>query len=457
MVDLVIENGTVVIPRRGSSLQEVAVQGGRVVGLHAPGTAPPATRVIDARGLHVLPGAIDAHIHLGGYQDLAFDVEHGTRYAARGGVTCLVNYFKGTASFHDVVPGYIETFERLSLIDAAFHLQFLADIQLQELESYVREYGVTSYKINLFWKNKTRAVFGSDRNIDNGWMMAILEKMARIDPDKLVLNVHCENMEIRDQRIRELKPYTEDSLRFLERLSPRYAETDSLLSAVLLSRATGGRVFLVHLNTLTSVEALREFPWAWSERVTTETCPHYLYYHVDSPVGLRATVSPPLRYPEDNAALWDGLRDGVIDSVGSDANPIMLKTKLGNDFWTNKPGFDGVGMLLPLMLHGGYHSGRMPLERAVEVLTEAPARAFGLYPRKGTIQVGADADFAIVDLNREQVVGPELLEPNCDFNIYEGLSLKGWPVYTISRGEVIFEQGKVVGRPGHGRYLARSV
>ena len=174
MVDMAIVNGTVVVPGEEPRLAELAIDDGKVSAIHPAGTQVPADERIDASGLHVLPGAIDPHIHLGGYQDLAIDTEPGTGLAALGGVTTLVNYFKATGSYLDLVPKYIKTYEDGAHVDSAFHLQLLTEPHLDQLAETTNRFGITSYKINLAWKGREKAVFDSDRPIDNGWVWSVI-------------------------------------------------------------------------------------------------------------------------------------------------------------------------------------------------------------------------------------------------------------------------------------------
>ncbi len=413
--------------------------------------------MIDADGLHVMPGAIDAHIHLGQYHPLSVDAAPGTALAALGGVTSLVNYFKSTESYLDAVPELIETFENHALIDAAFHLQLLTERQLEELAETVTRFGITSYKINLAWKGREQQVFASDRPIDNGWIWSVMKELRELG-DEMVLNIHSENAELKNEARRRVDEGLEPGLEFYEKLAPDLCETDSVMSAMMLARQTGVRTYLVHLTSALSTEALR-LSWASeNDRLYGETCIHYLTHTVDNAAGLLATVSPPIRFDADREALWQALADGRLQAVGSDSNPIMRAEKLGDgDFWSIKPGFDCVGLVLPTMLSGGYHDRGMSLSRIAEVVSLNPARIFGLYPRKGTIAVGSDADLALVDLDQRHVVGPEMTGPHSDFSIYDRMAFRGWPQMTISRGEIIARNGEIVTAPGRGRYLRREV
>lgn len=457
MVDLVIVNGTVVVPGEKPRKADLSITAGKISGIHDAGSAPASNNEIDASGLHVLPGAIDPHIHLGGYQPLKVDTEPGTALAALGGVTTLVNYFKATGSYLELVPQYIETFERGSHIDSAFHLQLLTEPHLAELAETTKQFGITSYKINLAWKGREKAVFDSDRPVDNGWVWSVMEAMRDIDPEAMVLNIHCENQELKNEAKARIEDEMEPNLAFYERLAPDFSETDSVLSMMLLARATGVTTYLVHLSARLTTEALK-LDWASNPRLIGETCSHYLMHTAEGGPGLLATVSPPIRHQEDQDALWEALADGRIETVGSDSNPIMRDVKMGDGgFWAVKPGFDGVGLIVPSLLTGGYHQRKLPLGRIAQIMAESPAKIFGLYPQKGTIRAGSDADLVLVDLEAEHTVADEAKAAHSDFSIFEGMTFKGWPVMTISRGELIAREGRILSKPGRGRYLARSI
>jgi dihydroorotase-like cyclic amidohydrolase len=456
MTDLVIINGAVVVPGADPAPIDIGVTDGRISQLGDPGSIDDAGQVIDATGLHVFPGAIDPHIHLGGYQPLETDTEPGTRLAALGGVTSLVNYFKATGSYLELVPKYIETYERESHIDAAFHLQLLTEPHLLELETTTRRFGITSYKINLAWKGREKAVFDSDRPVDNGWVWSVMEAMKEIAPNKMVLNIHCENQELKNEAKQRIAHDMSPDLDFYERLAPDFSETDSVLSMMLLSRVTGVTTYLVHLSSRLSMEALT-LPWASGQQLLGETCPHYLMHTIDSPAGLEMTVSPPVRHQEDQDSLWEALADGRLSTVGSDSNPILRETKMGDgEFWSVKPGFDSVGLILPSLLDGGYHRRGIGLGRIAEIMAEKPAKIFGLYPQKGTIARGSDADLVLVDLEKSTTVGPDATAEHSDFSIFAGMTLRGWPVATISRGELIAQNGRMLSEPGRGQYLRRE-
>jgi dihydropyrimidinase len=192
------------------------------------------------------------------------------------------------------------------------------------------------------------------------------------------------------------------------------------------------------------------------EKVFVETCPHYLTHTEDSDLLGMGKANPPFRSADDVAAMWEGLQDGSIDVVASDHCPRKRATK-EKPLWLASQGFPGTATILPVLLHEGYHKGRLSLRRIAEVLTKAPAKIFNVAPLKGSLDIGSDADITLVNLNLSRVVNPAELGSYSDYSLYEGQNLKGWPVQTIVRGNTVMSNGKMVGQPGYGNYIFRSL
>jgi dihydropyrimidinase len=187
-------------------------------------------------------------------------------------------------------------------------------------------------------------------------------------------------------------------------------------------------------------------------KIFVETCPQYLTLTKDSPLGSLGKVNPPLRSSEDTEALWRGISEGLVDTIGTDHCPNPRETKTG-DIWNARPGFPGSATMLPVLLSEGVNKKRVSLERVAEVTSFNTAKIFNLFPRKGTIQVGSDADLCIVDLNLSKIVEAKMLQSQSDFSLYEGWDLKGWPTLTMVRGKIVMKDGGIVGPKGHGRYI----
>lgn len=452
MYDLIIRNGQVVLPNDGVYAADVAVKDGRIAALLASGSTAAAAEVIEAKGLHIFPGLIDPHIHPGVYKPLAEDYPELTRFAARGGVTTLQHMLRGAGEFEEVIPEQIKTMEALGVVDFSFNPAPLTTSQVAAIPHLVAEYGITSFKFYAGYKGVEASRFGTDRVLDDGFGAEIMETMAKTGADP-VLMIHCENMDlaywVRDQVDRSF----EQSLRHFEAQSPVIAETEFVSRMFLLGKHYGVRTYAVHVSAGTTAQLAGALPWFDPDRTIMETCPHYLVLDKEAKAGLGAVVKPPLRDAGEQPGLWDGIRSGLIRTIGSDncANPLALKTDIRNC----KLGFGEVGFTLPVLLSEGYHKRRIPLERIAAVTSANVAAVMGWLPRKGSLHVGADADFVLVDLEREQQVDSRRWKENEDGSVYEGMTLKGWPVLTVSRGEIIVRDEEYVGRPGRGRFVRR--
>ncbi len=458
-VDLVIRGGRVVFPD-GVVQADVAASDGRIAAIGAPGSIGGAGRVIEADGLHVFPGIVDPHVHLQTFQD-PFDVnvETETRNAAIGGVTTMIptllNREDASVSFLDYFPWAKRAVEERSLIDAAFGAVIGTSKQIEELPRMARECGICSYKFYMAYTKDEAAVFGI-LAVDDAQFLDGLRTVREIGRPAMAM-VHAENMSI----IHNLKArYIEagrDDLKAWTDARPDLAEEEATRRAIWYCKETGSRLYIVHMTIGRGVQWVRDAQAAGVD-VIAETCPHYLVLskYDNDKVGSLGKVNPPLRDEQSQRLLWEGLRDGTVTCLGSDHSTVVPKAdKVNTSIWDAVPGFPGMGMLLPIMLSEGYHRGRISLEQLAGVLCRNNAQVYGIYPRKGAIRVGSDADFALVDLERERVVTPDYMQSAADWGLYDGWNLKGWPVATIVRGEVVMRDGQIAGSPAHGTYVAR--
>ncbi len=457
-LDSLIHGGHVVFPGRNVRKANIGVRAGKIAGIYDASEMPDAARMLDVQGYYVFPGVIDAHEHLGIYnsreQDFIDTKEH-----AIGGVTTVVNYDRQPVSYHELFPKLKECGEQHSYIDFAYSLGILTEQHIDELEQYVDRYGLTSFK---FFRNYERQL--NDKfKVTNGIQLSgmdlirILQKMRDISP-KLLLGMHCENMDINRYLTQQLKTQkVEDSLKTWSRTSPGYAEAESLLSTLYLNHIVGGNVFIVHLSSKASVDVLEKVPWLTERGVKVETCPHYLTL-TEEHFKLDAKVGPPIHTREDQDRLWEGIKNGAINAIGTDHVPNALQTKFkqGHGVWEALYGFPGVGALLPLMITEGHIKRGLPLERIADITSRQLAESFHLSD-KGRMETGCDADFAIVDLHKEKTIRPDLFHSTSDYSVYDGIKASGWPVYTISRGEIIVRDGVPTASNGRGKYIHRRL
>ena len=450
--DTVIAGGTAVLPERGLVAADIAVREGRVAALIEPGDGPvEAARVIDASGKHVFPGLIDAHIHFGFAEPLT---EYGTEtvYAAQGGVTTVLGYFLNNEPYSEVYDEQLAEAESRCHVDFGFHFSTARDVHLEELGRYVTELGVTSFKYFMNFKGEEGRYLGLD-GTDDGFMYDLLAATAA--HEGVVLVMHTENIELVSRLRLKFQREGRDSFRDWCDSKPPFTETESVVRAMVFAEETGARIYIPHLSCAPALEEVRRYRGRY-DRVHVETCPHYLTHHKEMDLCSIGKANPPFRAPEDTEALWAGLADGTIDVVASDHVPRKRATK-EKGIWQASQGFPGTATILPVLLSEGYHKGRLGLQRIAQLLTSRPAEIFGIDRRKGFLTPGADADITVVDLDREREVKADELGSYSDYSLYEGWILKGWPVLTMVRGQVVMEDGRIVGPPGHGTYLKRPL
>lgn len=444
-VDLVIRNARVVTPA-GEVHGGVAVAGESIAAVGVNGVLPAGHREIDAGGRVLMPGVIDPHCHLGVNYPYDEDMRTETAQAARGGITTILLYIRTKE------PSYIPFYrERAAVgeenvhVDFGFHFGIQREEHIHEIEAIVAETGVRSFKLYFGYEpdNPIGIVPATD-----GWVYATMRKAAAIPGG--VVSVHCENTGIASWLKMELQATGRQDLGAFTESRPAFCEVETIGRMLFLAELTGCPLYVVH-TTVGQGPVIAEQARARGVDVTIETCPHYLTRSCYDPdLDMRAKISPPLRDREEIEGLWRGIFAGTVRSLGSDHVPFYPKE--GKDLWAEKPGIVSFPWELPLLLHHGVHERGLPLSRLVELSSANPAKRFGLYPRKGSLQVGADADLVLVDLDEER----EVVHTGHGTCIYEGWKLRGWPVLTVSRGRVVYEHGEVdADAAGHGRCVTR--
>ena len=458
-MDLIISGGTLVTAERIFKA-DVGVTEGRISAIGETGSMSSAKESIGATGQHVFPGIVDPHMHLQTFAN-PFDENLRTesKSAAVGGVTTIIptllNREDPTVSFFDNFPYYREAIEKYSTIDVGFSAVMGTDQHVDDLDRMARELGICSFKFYMAYTQDEAIVFGinamNDKQIIEG-----LRNLKEIGYPSMMM-VHAENMSIIHGLKAKYIAEGRNDLKAWTDARPDIAEEEATRRAIFYAEETGSRLYIVHMTIGRGVQWVREAQ-ARGVNVIAETCPHYLVltkFDHDK-VGHLGKVNPPLRDDQNQEALWGGIRDGVVTCVGSDHSTVVMKPdKVKDDIWTAVPGFPGSGMLLPIMLSEGYRKGRASLEQICAVLSTNNARTYGLWPKKGAIEIGSDADFAIVDLDEKRVVTPEYSQSYSDWGLYDGWELQGWPTRTIVRGRTVVDHGEVVGEEGYGVYLPR--
>jgi allantoinase len=457
--DSVVSGGTLVVPSVGEVRADIAIKDGRIAAIGdqlGPGDADEA---IDARGKHVFPGGVDSHYHLGIYRDITDDTESETTSSLVGGVTTVVSYFRTgshylnkSGPYREIFPEVLAKVEGHAKVDYAFHLAPMTAEHVREIPWLAEEMGVTSFKYYMFYKGLNLSADSRDaksytmaEEYDLGHLFEIMEQVAALNakhPGRVSLSLHCEQAELLRVFIERAKADPSVSgLAEYAAARPPLTERLSIEEAGVLADHTRAPVNLLHLSSALALKTGAEMVRRYGLDSNLETTVHHLALAHDSLTGLGGKVNPPIRTREDNEALWQGLIDGRVGTVASDHACCMEESK-GDDLWPALPGFGGTALLYPVLISEGYHKRGVPLERIASVASATPARVFGLAPKKGTIAVGSDADLAIVDLDLEQTVTPELCLSAQDHTPFAGVKVRGWPVCTLVRGKQMFRDGE---------------
>ena len=439
MTSLTIKDATVVKPT-GRSRSTIHIDDGVVRALLPPGEAPAADRIVDARGAFVLPGVIDAHVHLGVIPTFADSCRTESAAAVTGGVTSMWHYLLSPGSFHDVYQQHVDDVEANSLVDIGFHALVTNSQQVAEIPECVDELRITSYKFHMAMKGP-EAAYGI-KGLDDG---SIFEGMRQVaNRSGVMALIHAENIDVilhNRERAKAKAPNATETATWSKH-RPHFTEEEAIVRSTILAENAGAPLGVVHTSVGSGPELIRRAR-ARYPHLYMETCPQYLILDMDMPLGTWGKVNPPLRTKSDQELLWAGLADGTIDWMGSDHCDYDLASRDGN-IWDVGPGLpNGMTMILPVLLSEGVNKGRLPLERVVELTSARFAKLMGVSPRKGGIEVGSDGDLVIVDLAKRVRVETGMLNSYADYSPYEGMELTGWPRMTVVGGEILYEDGKV--------------
>lgn len=448
MMDLLIHNGTIITDYAvfpGS----IAVSGGKVVAILSPEEPlPQAKRLLDVKGKMVMPGCIDPHVHI---QEPGFpnrdDFAHGTMAAAAGGITTILEHPVSSPPVKDreTFEGKLRLAREKSYIDfglwgALFPHNFPDVEELFQLGCCAVK-GFISY-----------ATDGYPSLNDTQLYEAFLH--FRDHPDAIIA-LHAENGEMVLSGVERMKKAGRiDPLAHKESRED-IVELEAINRALLFAKETGARLHIVHMSISKGGELIRKAK-AEGVRVTAETCPHFLMSNADllAEKGPFARLTPPLRSEENRRALWEYVKDGTIDFIASDHCPYAYEEKAAGleDIWKCDNGIPGLGTLLPMMIDGMLNQHKIEPTQFVKLMSTNAAKIFGLYPTKGTILPGSDADITIFDPKQSWTFDSKERYYMCGWSPYDGQSIQGAVVSTIVRGETVFDNGKIVGKQGFGRF-----
>jgi len=455
--DLIIANGAVVTATDTSNA-DIGISGGKVTAIAQSLPRENATKVVDAKGRYVLPGGIDVHTHLDmpfGGTTSADDFETGTRAALFGGTTTLIDFaiqYKGQ-TLRTAFDTWMQKASSKAISDYAFHCitTDLPNARLEEMNELVRE-GVTSFKLFMAYPG----VF----MLDDATIFKALRTTAK---NGAMVCMHAENGGAIDVIVQQALAEGKTAPKYHALTRPTTAEAEATARAIALAEMAGAPIYIVHLSCNDALEKVREA----RDRglpAYAETCPQYLYLsleNMDAPgfEGAKYVFTPPLREKWHQEKLWQGLKHDHLQVVSTDHCPFCFKEQkeLGKDDFTKIPnGGPGVEHRMSLIFSGGVAGGRFSVNRFVEITSTAPAKLFGLYPRKGTIAIGSDADLVVFDPKRKHTISAKTHHMRVDYSMFEGIEITGMPDLVFSRGRLMVDGETFHGKPGMGSFLKRA-
>jgi dihydropyrimidinase len=447
MNNLNIINGNVVFPEIGVIEQDISIKDGKISSISQQGKCSPAKQTINAKDLTIIPGIIDPHVHLGFCQGFKEDFFTETQSSLIGGVTTIGDYISGTTSYLSTMQETEDIINKNSFIDVFPHICIHTEEQKQEIQSYFNKLGLSSFK---FYMYSNDAMPPSQTN---SFILTGLREVVKCGKHCLS-SIHAEDKSILADEWKKFFQAGKKSLADWAAHNPPENEVLAVTDAATLAELSGSRVNVVHVSTAAGAARLKSL-MRTNHLVTAETLELYLSLNSASEVDPEeARWSPAVRGPEDQEALWRGVKDGTLSTIGTDQACV---TREGNRKFVDGFGVSGssarTALLLSIVLTEGHHKRGVPLLDLVAKMTLNPARLWGLYPRKGTVITGADADLVLVDVNGEFTVDCRKLRSASDWALHQGRKLRGLPVMTIKDGEIVMRDGEIIPTKGTGKML----
>lgn len=452
--DHVIKNGNIVTAEE-TYQANLYINDGKIISISTEELEGEAKETTDATGLYVLPGLIDTHIHSrDGGATYKEDFFHSTKAAAAGGITTVFEMpntnppVNNEENFHKQVGNL----KKKAHVDFGIWGICLGDLNLNELQE-LNQAGVVGFKY--FWgyavdKNTYQLIYNYEEGMvdvippcDDGEVYRMLEEVAKTEK---TFAIHAENSDLINYLTEKMKATGKSDYETVLASRPNLAEEMTIQAGIAMAKQTGTRLHILHVSSAEGVELISQAQ-AEGYPITAETCPHYLFLTNEDyeKIGPSMKVYPLVKHQKDQDRLWQGIADGTLSFVCSDHAPHTEEEKSGN-LWSVPAGMCGVETLAPLMINAVSDS-KLTLQQVVSLLSTNPAKQFGVYPQKGALQVGSDADVTIVDMNKETEIKRENLHSKSKVTAYDGVQIKGMPVMTIVRGTTVMKDGQIISEP----------
>lgn len=452
---MIVIKGSRLVTEDGVKQADLLISDGKIEKISSRIDTPPQAQEITAENMFTMPGVIDPHVHfeLHAYNSVSSDDFHtGSCSAAAGGVTTFVDFAIPSRgqSMLDRINEKLGSAREKSIIDYSFHAQIINwEGRMADEMTEVVDFGITGFKIFM------PATEG--RGVGDEGLFEALRNAVRI---KGMIMVHAENGVLARYFTDKLILQGKTSMIYYHDARPGFIEKEAVVRACLLAQEASAPVYICNVSTAKAMAELRELKRKGQD-IFVETCPHYLLLSNDrfnQPEGYLLACCPPIRRKEDNYELWRGVLEENVDVIATDHCPFKKKQKkeAGDNFTKIPFGLPGVENSLALLYTEGVIKRGLDITQIYKMLSLNPAKIFGFYPQKGALREGSDADIVIFNPERKVELKSRELHTNCDWSPYEGWNLEGYPEYTISRGEIIYNKGKITAEKGRGKFLKRK-
>ena len=410
-----------------------------------------------------IPGVIDTHVHYGVYSPIEEAARTESHAAAIGGITTMMRMLRLGSSFtNSLIPQLIASSQN-HYVDYTIHASIFNNEQIVEM-NFCLDKWVTSFKLYMNLGGDVGHVYmemepgvnelrEAKVNVTSDIVKKVVEKAASLGCPVLV---HAEDYESCACGIKTAKEKNKDGLSAWSESRSTESEVKAIKTISKFARDCNCTLYFVHIGSTNALNQIQE-ERNNGTKIFVETCPHYLTLSYEKQEGYLAKVMPPIRSINDVENIWKAVSDGTINTIGTDHVANQLKLKLqGSNVWDALAGFPGIGTLLPILLSEGVNKNRITLDQLVQITSTNAAKIFGMFPKKGILQKGSDADITMINLKKEKTVTTELFGGFSDYIVYDGWKLKGWPVKTIVRGKIIVDDFEVIGKRGYGKMVLRT-